>query len=73
MTKHSRVLVAVAAALLCFAAGVVAEPVDVSATAEIGVLRPLFHDIQIGRGTYRLDYVREGGQELLLPYYRFEV
>ena len=47
--------------------------IEVSATAEMGVVRPLVHDIQIGEDGYRLDYVQEGGQELLLPFYRFEV
>lgn len=45
----------------------------ISATAEIGVVKPLVHDIQIGIDGYRFDYVAEGGQELLLPFFRFEV
>lgn len=47
--------------------------IEVSATAEIGFVRALVHDIQIGEDGYRFDYVQEGGQELLLPFYRFEV
>ena len=42
-------------------------------TAEMGFLKALRHQIQIGEGTYEFDYVREGGQEILLPYSRFEV
>jgi hypothetical protein len=49
------------------------RPLQISATAEIGVVRSLVHDIQIGRDGYRLDYVQDGGQELLLPFNRFEV
>lgn len=49
------------------------EKIEISATAEIGVIRSLFHDIQIGEDGHRFDYVQEGGQELLLPFYRFEV
>ena len=47
--------------------------IEVSGTAEIGVIRPLVHTIQIGEDGYRFDYVQEGGQELLLPFFRFEV
>ncbi len=47
--------------------------IEISGKAEIGVVRPLVHDIQIGEDGYRFDYVQEGGQELLLPFYRFEV
>ena len=47
--------------------------VDVTATAELGFLRPIVHTIQIGEGTYRFNYVTEGGQENLLPYTRLEV
>ncbi|TVR63743.1 MAG: hypothetical protein EA426_00740, partial [Spirochaetaceae bacterium] len=50
-----------------------ATPVSVGATAETGFLRALYHDIEIGRDTYRFNYVTEGGQELLLPYNRFEI
>jgi hypothetical protein len=50
------------------------EPaVELSATAELGALKPLFHTIQIGENGYPFDYVEEGGQEILLPYARFEV
>ncbi len=48
------------------------QTIEISATAEIGVVRSLFHDIQIGEDGYRFDYVQEGGQELLLPFFRFE-
>lgn len=47
--------------------------VSVSATAEFGFVKSLYHDIQIGEEGYRFDYVDEGGQEILLPYKRFEV
>ncbi|AFG38539.1 hypothetical protein [Spirochaeta africana] len=46
---------------------------DVSATAELGVLRALHHTIQIGESGYRFDYVENGGQEILLPYTRYEL
>jgi hypothetical protein len=49
------------------------RPVELSATAELGFLRALYHTIAIGENGYRFDYVREGGQEILLPYTRFEV
>jgi hypothetical protein len=49
------------------------RPLSLSATAEIGFLRALHHIIQIGEEGYRFDYVEEGGQEILLPYSRFEV
>lgn len=49
------------------------QGLDVSATAEIGAVRALVHNIQIGQDGYRLDYVQDGGQELLYPFYRFEV
>ena len=54
------------------AAGEESSGIDVSGTAEIGALRALVHNIQIGEDGYQFDYVQEGGQELLLPYYRFE-
>lgn len=47
--------------------------IEISGKAELGVVRPLTHDIQIGENGYRFDYVEEGGQEILLPYARFEV
>lgn len=47
--------------------------VEVSATAEVGFLKSLFHTIQIGEDTYRFNYITEGGQEILLPYTRVEV
>lgn len=47
--------------------------IDISATAEIGILKVLYHDIQIGEGTHRFNYMTEGGQELLQLYNRFEV
>lgn len=47
--------------------------IEISGTAEIGVLRSLIHTIQIGENGYELDYIQEGGQELLLPFSRFEV
>jgi hypothetical protein len=47
--------------------------VELSATAELGFLRSLVHTIQIGEEGYRFDYIEEGGQEILLPYTRFEV
>lgn len=45
----------------------------ITGEAETGFLRAIYHDIQIGEDGYRLDYVKEGGQELLLPYSRFEI
>ena len=47
--------------------------IELSATAELGFLRPVYHTIQIGQDGYRFDYVEEGGQEILFPYTRFEV
>lgn len=47
--------------------------IELSATAELGFLRPVYHTIQVGRDGYRFDYVEEGGQEILFPYTRFEV
>ena len=60
------------AAMLLTSAPARAE-ITVQPTAELGFLRALRHGIQIGEGTYEFDYVREGGQEILLPYSRFEV
>ena len=40
--------------------------------AESGFVYTIFHDIQIGRDAQRFDYAQNGGQELLLPYYRWE-
>lgn len=71
--KRSTMMKAFVMAMLLTSVVVSAQNVDVNATAEIGVVRPLSHDIRIGLGTYSFDYVREGGQELLLPYNRFEV
>ncbi|GAB6091405.1 hypothetical protein [Spirochaeta dissipatitropha] len=50
-----------------------AQILDVSATAESGVIRTLYHTIQIGEGGYEFDYVVNGGQEILLPYARYEL
>ncbi len=50
-----------------------AENLTITATAELGFVRPLYHTIQIGRDTYSFDYVQEGGQEILQPWSRFEV
>ena len=47
--------------------------IQISGTAELGAVRSLAHTIQIGEDGYRFDYVQEGGQELLLPFSRFEV
>ncbi|THB65042.1 MAG: hypothetical protein D6B26_04225 [Spirochaetaceae bacterium] len=49
------------------------KPLVVSAQAETGIVRPLVHTIQIGQNGYRFDYVNEGGQEILRPWFRFEV
>ncbi len=59
--------------LVIVGASAAAEPLQVNATAELGFLRPLYHDIQIGRDGYRFDYVSEGGQEILQPWVRLEV
>ncbi len=60
------------AAMLLTSAPARAE-ITVFPTAELGFLRALRHQIQIGEGTYEFDYVRDGGQEILLPYSRFEI
>ncbi len=74
MRKRLTLIFSTTAVMLFFSASIVsAAPVEVGATAEIGFLRALYHDIEIGRDTYRFNYVTEGGQELLLPYYRFEI
>lgn len=72
-----RISVPVIGVLLWFVFGAtgtaLAEDVSISATAELGFVRPLYHTIQIGRDTYSFDYVGEGGQEILQPWARFEV
>lgn len=68
-----RVTTLLSTAVLGLAVLAPAAAVDVSATAELGALKSLFHTIQIGENGYRFDYVEEGGQEILLPYTRFEV
>lgn len=40
-----------------------AQSLDVGATAELGVLRSLYHTIQIGENGYEFDYVVNGGQK----------
>lgn len=66
-------MVAAMAAVLAVAPAVFAEPFQINATAELGFVRPIYHDIQIGRGTRRFDYVQEGGQEILQLWSRLEV
>lgn len=73
MKKHLLFMCTTALLLAAASPASASQPPEVSATAEIGVIRPLVHTIQIGENGHELDYVSEGGQELLLPYSRFEV
>jgi hypothetical protein len=41
--------------------------------AEFGLLDPLAHRIKFGRSGTRLDYVKDGGQDVLFPTMRFSV
>jgi hypothetical protein len=47
--------------------------VELAIAAEAGFVKSLVHTIQIGQSGYFFDYVQEGGQEILLPYYRYEL
>lgn len=65
-------------ALLAVAATLPAEllnrndgPLDVTAIAETGFVKVLYHRIQIGADDTPFDYVNEGGQEILFPFTRF--
>ena len=50
-----------------------AEVLDIDIHAEFGFLSVLDHKIQFGRdGTY-LDYNKNGGQDILFPFYRFGI
>ena len=49
------------------------RPVEVSLRAELGFVAPVYHRIQFGQdGTY-LNYVEEGGQDVLFPFTRLSV
>ncbi len=48
-------------------------PVAVHPHAELGFLAPLAHTIQFGRDGSTLDYVVDGGQDVLFPVSRFSV
>ncbi len=44
---------------------------DIEAVAETGFVKVWFHEIQIGENDDVIDYVNEGGQEILFPFSRF--
>lgn len=71
--KHVIQFISVFAAIVHIAAAPGSAEVRVTANAEMGFLRSLYHDIQIGEDGYRFNYVKEGGQEILMPFTRFEI
>jgi hypothetical protein len=46
------------------------RPYAVELTAELGLLAPMSHRIQLGTGGDDLNYVREAGQDILFPFAR---
>jgi hypothetical protein len=75
--RHSRLRNVVAAAFLLIGTlGFALGPSDwyeISATAELGAVKVLRHNIQLGTDGTKFDYVRQGGQEILFPFKRFSV
>lgn len=47
------------------------SPVGLALHAEVGFLGVLSHKIQFGQGGTEIDYLRDGGQNTLLPFTRF--
>lgn len=53
------------------AAGNTADAIQFKAQAEGGFFAVLYHKIKYGKNGTELDYRKDGGQDILLPFYRF--
>lgn len=56
--------------------GIIALPCraeEVRFRAEVGTIGVLNHDIRFGQDGTQFDYVKEGAQDVLFPFYRFDV
>jgi hypothetical protein len=59
-----------ASAVFAVATTASAEPPSVRTRVEVGFLDPLHHTIQFGNDGTEIDYVDEGGQDVLFPFFR---
>ena len=80
--KQMRTVVAIIVMTMVIAVGIFADdnllnrpdaPVNIELSSEAGFVKVLTHTITIGDPTANdaFDYVRQGGQEILAPFYRF--
>ena len=69
--------VALSSLLLVFPDAAAAQssdsPLDVRTRVEVGFLDPLSHQIQFGKDGTEIDYIEEGGQDVLFPFVRATV